>query len=175
MANTTRNADDSETIDGANASRRTGRVESALAGARGAANSALDETRRVARRAGEAAEANPLAVVAGGIAIGVVAGALLPKTQRETELLGPVGRRLTDAAADAATAARDAAKIELATLPLSKEAARAQVGKVLDQVAKAVSDAGEAAISTRKRPQPPVDDASGSTSDRPTPRTKRSK
>jgi ElaB/YqjD/DUF883 family membrane-anchored ribosome-binding protein len=134
------------------APRRAGRMESALATARGAANDAITETRRAARRAGQAAEANPLAVVAGGIAIGIAAGALLPKTKRETELLGPVGRRLTDAASDAATAAKDAARAELSTLPLSKEAARAQVGKVLDQVAKAVSEAGEAALAQRSRP-----------------------
>ena len=129
--------------------RRVGRMEAALGSARDAASDALQETKEVARRAGEAIEANPMAVVAGGVALGLVAGALLPKTKRETELLGPVGRRLTDAASDAATAAKDAAKIEFATIPLSKEAAREQVSKVLDQVAKAISTAGEAALASK--------------------------
>ena len=126
--------------------KQSGRMESALATARGATSDALDETRKVAERAGRAIEANPLAVVAGGIAIGLAAGALLPKTKRETELLGPVGKRLTGAAAGAAEAAREAAKAELGTLPLSKDAAKEQVSKLLDQVAKAVSSAGEAAL-----------------------------
>ena len=75
--------------------KQSGRMESALATARGATNDALHETRKVAERAGKAIETNPLAVVAGGIAIGLAAGALLPKTKRETELLGAAGKRLT--------------------------------------------------------------------------------
>jgi ElaB/YqjD/DUF883 family membrane-anchored ribosome-binding protein len=130
--------------------RRAGRMETALNSARDAASDVIEETREVARRAGEVAEANPMAVVVGGVALGLAAGALLPKTRRETELLGPVGRRLTDAAADAASAAKDAAKVELATIPLSKEAARDQVGKVLDQIAKAISGAGEAALAGKR-------------------------
>ena len=113
----------------------------------GRAEAALVEARKTARRVGEAAEGNPLAVVAGGIALGVVAGALLPKTRRETEWLGPVGKRMTDVATGAAEAARGAAAAELATLPLSRTAAREQVGRVLDQIAQALSSAGEAALS----------------------------
>jgi ElaB/YqjD/DUF883 family membrane-anchored ribosome-binding protein len=126
--------------------KQSGRMESALATARGATNDVLHETGKIAERAGKAIEANPLAVVAGGIAIGLAAGALLPKTKRETELLGSVGKRLTGVAAGAAEAARDAAKAELGSLPLSKDAAKAQVSKLIDQVAKAVSSAGEAAL-----------------------------
>lgn len=174
MPDTKRNAGGTDTIDETETPRRTGLVESALATARGAANGAIEETRRAARRAGDAAEANPMAVVAGGIAIGLAAGALLPKTRRETELLGPVGRRITDAASGAVTAAKDAAAVELSTLPLSKEAARAQVGKVLDQVAKAVSDAGEAAISSRKRPDADSPQtASGDKPDTPSPKRRK--
>lgn len=126
--------------------KSAGRMEHALATARGATSDAIHETRKAAEAAGRAIEANPLAVVAGGIAIGLAAGALLPKTRRETELLGPVGKRLTGVAAGAAEAARDAAKAELASLPLSKDAAKAQVTKLIDQVAKAVSSAGDAAL-----------------------------
>jgi hypothetical protein len=61
-------------------------------------------------------------------------------------LLGPVGKRLTGVAAGAAEAARDAAKAELGSIPLSKDAARTQVSNLIDQVAKAVSSAGEAAL-----------------------------
>lgn len=158
MADTINKGGDVDTIDEADAPRRAGRMETALASARSAANGAFDETRRVARRAGEAAEANPFAVVAGGIAIGVAAGAFLPKTKRETELLGPVGRRITDAAADAASAAKDAAKIEFATIPLSKEAASAQVGKVLDRVAQAIADAGSTVFSGSESSDETIDD-----------------
>ena len=127
----------------------TGRMETALTTARSAAGGARDETHRAAQRVGRAAEANPLAVVAGGIAIGLAAGALLPRTRRETQLLGPVGKRLTGAAAGAVDAAKDAAKAELGSLPLSRDAARAQVSKLLDQVGNALSAGGEAALAAR--------------------------
>ena len=136
--------------------KQGGRMENALATARGATNDALHETRKAAERAGKAIEANPLAVIAGGIAIGLAAGALLPKTKRETELLGSVGKRLTGVAAGAAGAARDAAKAELGSLPLSKDAAKAQVSKLIDQVAKAVSSAGDAALNRTAAEAPPL-------------------
>jgi ElaB/YqjD/DUF883 family membrane-anchored ribosome-binding protein len=136
-------------------SKQSGRMESALATARGATNDALHETRKAAERAGRAIESNPLAVVAGGIAIGLAAGALLPKTKRETELLGSMGKRVTGIAAGAAEAARDAAKAELGSLPLSKDAAKAQISKLIDQVAKAVSSAGDAALSRNAGDGPP--------------------
>jgi len=126
-----------------------GRMETALTSARGAANDALSGTRK-------AAEANPLAVIAGGIAIGLAAGALLPKSKRETELLGPVGKRLTGAAAGAAGAAKEAAKAELGALPLSKDAARAQVSKLFDQVGKALTAGGDAALAARDTPPAPL-------------------
>jgi F0F1-type ATP synthase assembly protein I len=145
-----------ETANPQGTEKQSGRMENALATARGATNDALHETRKAAERAGKAIEANPLAVVAGGIAIGLAAGALLPKTKRETELLGSVGKRLTGVAAGAAEAAREAAKAELGSLPLSKDAAKAQVSKLIDQVAKAVASAGEAALNGSPVEAPPI-------------------
>lgn len=147
MANNSSAADTNDMTAG---KRTAGRVESALSNARDTANGALKETKDAARRAGAAIEANPMAVVVGGIAMGLAAGTLLPKTKRETELLGPVGRRLTDVASGAASAAKDAAKVELAAIPLSKDAARDQVSKVIDQFAKAISGAGEAALASKR-------------------------
>lgn len=153
---------------------KPGRVGSAIGVARGAASGALHETQKAAQRVGKAAEANPLAAIGAGIAIGVAIGALLPRTKREIELLGTTGRRLTGAASDAIEAARDAARTELATLPLSKEAARAQVGKVFDQVSKAISGAGEAALSGR--PATSNDDAAEpAASSKPKPRQRQTK
>lgn len=129
-----------------------GRTEAALTTARGTANNALDEARKSAHRFGKRAEANPLAVVAGGVAIGLAAGALLPRTKREAQLLGSVGKRMNDAAAGAVSAAKDAARAELGSLPLSKDAARAEISKLLGQVGKAMSAGGEAALAARDAP-----------------------
>ncbi|MFA6113901.1 MAG: hypothetical protein WC729_07905 [Sphingomonas sp.] len=116
---------------------------------RTAAERALDTTRDTAReavrRTAQGIEANPLAVLVGGVAIGVLAGAVIPRTEQEGKLLGPVGKRLTDTAAGAAQAAKEAGKAELDALGLNKDAARDQVGKLLDGVVKALSSAGSAA------------------------------
>ena len=110
-----------------------------------AMDSGRDAAREAARRTAEGIEANPLAVLVGGVAIGVLAGALVPRTEQEGKLLGPIGKRINDTASGAAQAARDAGKAELDSLGLNKEAARDQVGKLLDGVAKAISTAGAAA------------------------------
>jgi len=86
-------------------------------------------------------------VLVGGVALGVLAGAIIPRTEQEGKLLGPVGKRLTDTAAGAAQAAKEAGKAELDALGLNKAAARDQVGKLLDGVVKALSSAGSAAAS----------------------------
>jgi hypothetical protein len=116
---------------------------------RSTAERALDTTRDTAReavrRTAQGIEANPLAVLVGGVALGVLAGAVIPRTEQEGKLLGPVGKRLTDTAAGAAQAAKEAGKAELDALGLNKEAARDQVGKLLDGVVKALSSAGSAA------------------------------
>lgn len=115
-----------------------------------------DGAQTAGRRAVEGIEGNPLSVLVGGLAVGVLAGALLPKTEREAELLGPVGRKLTEGAAAAARAARDAGTAELAAAGISKTAARQQVGKLLDGVVSAVKTAGDAAAKSAKAQ--PTDD-----------------
>jgi hypothetical protein len=103
--------------------------------------------RDVLQRAGDAMEANPLAVLAGGAAIGILAGAVLPKTARESELLGPAGKRLTAAATAAAATARDTGLQELEARGISPKAAKAQVNRLFEGVVEAASTAGEAAAS----------------------------
>lgn len=115
-----------------------------------AIDSVIDSAQAAARRTAQGIEGNPLAVLAGGIAAGVLAGALLPRTERETELLGPVGKRLTEGATAAARAARDAGTAELIAAGISRDAARAQVGKLIDGVMTAVKTAGDAAATATK-------------------------
>ncbi|GAA0324978.1 hypothetical protein GCM10009087_39100 [Sphingomonas oligophenolica] len=116
---------------------------------RKAVERAIDTTRQTARdaarRTAEGIEANPISVLVGGVALGVLAGALIPRTEQESKLLAPVGKRLTETATGAVQAARDAGKAELDSLGLNKEAARDQVGKVIEGVIKALSSAGAAA------------------------------
>ena len=123
--------------------------------ARERATKALETTRTGARdvadKAADGVASAPLVVVAGGIAAGAIAGLLIPRSEREAQLLGPIGQKLNEGAATAARAARDAGKAELAAVGLSRVGASEQMGKLVEGVAKAVSSAGNAAKESRKR------------------------
>lgn len=96
-------------------------------------------------RVGGAAEANPLALVAGGIAVGALVGALLPRSERERTLLAPVGGKLSAGVAAALDAAKEAGLAELDGAGISRDAARDQVRGLVDGLLKAASSAGSAA------------------------------
>lgn len=93
------------------------------------ANQAAQPSRR--QQAVEQIENNPLALVAGGVALGVVVGALLPRAARERELLAPVGKRIAEGASAAATAARESGKAEIDALLPGGDVAREQIGKII--------------------------------------------
>lgn len=112
---------------------------------------AKDAANDVGTRILQGVETNPLAVLAGGIAIGLFAGALLPKTRLEGEYLGPVGAKLNEGARTAASAAADAGRAELAAAGLSRVGANEQLGKILEAFGGALRSAGEAARESRTR------------------------
>jgi ElaB/YqjD/DUF883 family membrane-anchored ribosome-binding protein len=64
----------------------------------------------VTRQAADQIAVYPVAAVVGGIAIGALLGFLLPRTRQEEELLAPTGRRITEAAREAAQRGLDAGK-----------------------------------------------------------------
>lgn len=96
----------------------------------------------------DAIDANPLAMLAGGIALGAVVGALIPRSAKEKELLAPVGRELHARTLAAVDAARSAGKDELSEMGLTKGAAKDQAKTLLQNVAKAAATAGTAAAKT---------------------------
>lgn len=91
-------------------------------------------------------ESNPLALVAGGLALGVVAGALLPRSDQERDLLAPVGSKLGGALSAAIAAAREAGQSELDGAGINRDAARDQLKTLVDGLLKAASTAGTAAV-----------------------------
>lgn len=105
----------------------------------------LDGARRAARQTAQGIEANPIAVVLGGLAFGAVAATLIPRSERERELLAPLGQRLNTAVTAAVAAAREAGKNELASAGISRDAARDQVRGLFDSLSKAATSAGSAA------------------------------
>jgi broad specificity phosphatase PhoE len=56
---------------------------------------------------------SPLIALAGGIAIGALIAAVLPQTDRESELLQPAGSKLTDAGRAQIDRAREAGKAKV--------------------------------------------------------------
>ena len=60
-------------------------------------DSARDGAVAAKRKAGDGIDEAPLIALAGGLAVGALIAALLPKTAKETALLGSVGVKITDA------------------------------------------------------------------------------
>lgn len=123
------------------------RTAAAYAAAREKAGSAYETA---GRRAGEGIDSNPVAAVVGGLAIGAVIAALLPRTRSEDEYLGTAGRRVNEAAREAARAAREAGKGQLDELGLSRDGLKSKIDDFTGRAVGAVkSSAGAAAGAAR--------------------------
>ncbi|MBK9431754.1 MAG: hypothetical protein IPN50_04820 [Sphingomonadales bacterium] len=121
-----------------------------------AAARSVASSKALAKKAGEAStetiDRNPLAIVAGGIALGAIVGMLLPKTERETKALGKAGKAINDTAKRAAEAAKGAGKARIDELGLNADSIRDQFRDLVGKATDAVKAAGQAAADeTRKR------------------------
>ena len=117
------------------------KIDKVQAKASDAYRSSKRSVKKATTRVEKRAKDNPLAIVAGGIAIGAVIGALLPKTQKEEELLGTVGKRLADGAAAAAIAVRDTGKAEFASLKPDASGAKDRAGSIATHIFEAAKSA----------------------------------
>lgn len=111
-----------------------------------AAKRASEAAHDAAQRASETIDTNPLAVLAGGLALGAVLGALLPRTAQETKTLAPLGKKLAAAATAAAATARDVGKEQLTAALPSKDGAKEQLRSAFSTVVQAATDSGKAAV-----------------------------
>jgi hypothetical protein len=98
-------------------------------------------TQTQAQSQGESLAENPLVLVAGGIALGAVAGMLLPRSQRERDLLAGVGENLAGRVTDTVQAVKDAGKAELEMLLPTRNAAQQRAGAVFGNLVGAAKDA----------------------------------
>ena len=119
--------------------------EAAKAKANAAVESSRETAHDLSRQAAATIETNPLAVVAGGLALGALVAAVLPRSQREKELLAPVGRRVNATAVAAFAAAKEVGLKELDSRGLTPGAAKDQARTLLQEFAKAAGNAGKAA------------------------------
>jgi len=135
-------------------------VSQAYSTARGKASSAYETAREktsiaygnARARAGEtrdrasvALEENPVAALVGGLALGALVGALLPRSRRETELLSGVGEKINETGRRVAEAARDATKETIDSYGLSGDFALNKVSSFFESATKAASSIGAAA------------------------------
>ena len=122
------------------------KAEQGKAALRQQATRASEAARRATAKAADGVESFPVVALAGGLAVGALIGALLPRTRQEEELLGTIGGAINDRAKDAVFAARDAGQAKLEELGISQAAAGKQVGKLIESIAQVAESAGNAAV-----------------------------
>ena len=88
-------------------------IEAARARTASAYEAARNRASDATRRANEQLSVYPLSAVVGGFLLGALVGALLPRTERETRLIGKAGRKVAGAAKDAAQRGIDAGREQL--------------------------------------------------------------
>jgi ElaB/YqjD/DUF883 family membrane-anchored ribosome-binding protein len=144
------------------------RVQSAYAKGKSKAETAVDAGKARATKAAKATQANarkaqtataeginrnPLAAVAGGLALGIIAAALLPHTKREDKLVGKVGKNVRAKASDAAKTARTTAMETLDSLGVNAASARGQFRDLASKLGEVASTAGKSAADAVRNSQ----------------------
>ncbi|WP_313534621.1 hypothetical protein [Sphingomonas sp.] len=84
---------------------------------------------------------NPGLLLAGGVAVGVVIGMLLPRFEREKAALAPLGRKLADGATAAVHAAKESGREQIESLIPNSDATKERVSALFGTVIDAAKDA----------------------------------
>ena len=106
-------------------------IEAARARTASAYEAARNRASDATRKANEQLSVYPLSAVVGGFLLGALVGAMLPRTERETRLIGKAGRRVAGAAKDAAQRGIDAGREQLEQL---KSKAAETVGEAVSSL-----------------------------------------
>ncbi len=119
------------------------------------AASSVKTTRKVASEAAakteKAVDTNPLMVLMGGLAVGLIAGALLPRLKTEEKLLGGGSKKLKKKAKQATEAAKVAGKEKVDSFGLNTDVVRDQFRDLVIKAGEAVKAAGKAASDSAKQ------------------------
>ena len=107
---------------------------------------AIDAYDSARERASEQLSGSPLLALGGGLAIGALAAALLPRTRAEQRLMGKAGSRITTSARDAYDAAKEAGREKLAELNITRDAGAGAVQSLIDGLGEAARSSGQAAV-----------------------------
>ena len=158
-----------DTEKGGRLAATTDKVKEKAAAARQTASAKLDSARAKASDAYSAArektstaygtarertsdgiDSNPVGALVGGLALGALLAAVLPKSRREQELLGDYGRRVNEKAKEAARAAKDAGRGKLDEMGLNKDAAKQKLKDLASSASEAAKTSAGAAAKTVK-------------------------
>lgn len=131
------------------ASAARGKASDAYHAARERTSSAYGSARErmsgATRRTSDGIDSNPMAALVGGLALGAIVAALLPKTQREEEMFGKYGRQINDKAREAARAAREAGANKLDELGYNRETAKEKIQSLRSDVKEVAKSATQQA------------------------------
>lgn len=111
------------------------------------AASARESASQARMKTADSVDANPVAALIGGLALGALAAAVLPRTRKEEELLGPVGSKINDRARTAAQSAMEAGQNKLDELGISKDSAIDKARELAQSAADVVKETATAAAS----------------------------
>ena len=107
---------------------------------------AIDAYDNARERTRDQVEGSPLLALGGGLALGALVGALLPRTRAEQRLMGKAGSRITTSARDAFDAAKEAGRERLSELNITKDAGASAVQSLIDGLGDAARSSGQAAV-----------------------------
>ena len=102
------------------------------------------------RKANDAIDDSPLIALAGGLALGAILAAILPRTEAETRALRPVGNKLAGTAKAAAEAAKEAGTSRLAELGLTREKGAETLRSIFEGTSDAAKVSAQAALSAAR-------------------------
>ncbi len=102
------------------------------------------------QRTADGIDASPVAALIGGLALGALAAAVLPRTRKEDEIFGEIGVRINDTARDAAQAAKEAGRGKLDELGINKDSAMDKAKELAQSVSGVVKESANAAASSVK-------------------------
>ena len=131
--------------------REGGLVGSARQKALEAYDGARESVSDVGRRVGDSLDEAPLIALAGGLAAGALLAALLPRTESETRVLRPVGKRVSETARAAAEAARQAGTERLDALGLTPQKGMETLRSIFEGAGDAAKVSAQAALSTARK------------------------
>jgi gas vesicle protein len=130
-------------------------ASAAVEKSKAAASRSVATSKALAKKAGDSTsqtiDKNPLAILAGGLAIGAIAALLIPSTKREQKALGKAGKKITETAKRAVDAAKSAGKEKVDNLGLNQDTLRDQFRDLVNKASEAVKAAGKAAADEARK------------------------